>query len=222
MQEEAAEATNQARLFLEQAGEEEEKEEKEEKRGSLVPLHIPRVAALVVDSCRGMFALLVFLVMIFHALCSSFQASWSVCSRRTVVYASSTLAAACPRLVLLFFHLALCSFLLLLGPWCSASWLLYTRRTIAHFIGSGMCKACVAGLEISRCVPLRVWQARMLGILAGMNQKDRFAFYTVVHTPVVCNDMALVTGCRKLWILRSCSPFSRSSTSLSYRRGSSP
>ena len=33
---------------------------------------------------------------------------------------------------------------------------------------------------------------------------------------------SLVMGCRKLRILRSCSPFSRSSTSLSYRRGSSP
>ena len=71
-----------------------------------------------------------------------------------------------------------------------------------------MWKACFAGLYISRCVPTRVWQAQMLGILAGMNQKDRFVFYTVVHTPVV----ALVTGCRKLWILRSCSPFPTSST----------
>ena len=31
-------------------------------------------------------------------------------------------------------------------------------------------------------------QAQMLSFLAGMNQKDYFAFYTVVHTPVVCND----------------------------------
>ena len=80
----------------------------------------------------------------------------------------------------------------------------------------------VQGLVCWPFHPLRVWQAQMLGILAGMNQKDRFAFYTVVHTPVVCNDMALVTGCRKLKLVRSCSPFSWSSTSLSYRRGSFP
>ena len=31
----------------------------------------------------------------------------------------------------------------------------------------------------------------MLSFLAGMNQKDFSAFYTVVHTPVVCNDRCL-------------------------------
>ena len=33
----------------------------------------------------------------------------------------------------------------------------------------------------------------MLSFLAGMNQKD-FAFYTVVHTPVVCNDRCFGYG----------------------------
>ena len=33
----------------------------------------------------------------------------------------------------------------------------------------------------------------MLSFLAGVNQKD-FAFYTVVHTPVVCNDRCLGYG----------------------------
>ena len=37
----------------------------------------------------------------------------------------------------------------------------------------------------------------MLGILAGMNQKDLFAFYTVVHTPAVCNDRCLGNGVQK-------------------------
>ena len=31
----------------------------------------------------------------------------------------------------------------------------------------------------------------MLSFLAGMNQKDCFAFHTVVHTPAVCNDRCL-------------------------------
>ena len=33
--------------------------------------------------------------------------------------------------------------------------------------------------------------------LAGMNQKDYFAFCTVVHTPVVCNDRCLGHGVQK-------------------------
>ena len=88
----------------------------------------PLVAALVVDSGSGMLAVQVFLVMLLHALCSlrpsaclSFQASWPVCTRRTVARSSSTLAVAYPRVVLLL-HLALCSFLLSLGLRCSASW----------------------------------------------------------------------------------------------------
>ena len=36
----------------------------------------------------------------------------------------------------------------------------------------------------------------MLSFLAGMNQKD-LAFYTVVHTPVVCNDRCLGYGVKK-------------------------
>ena len=48
-------------------------------------------------------------------------------------------------------------------------------------------KKTFACLYTSRYVPLRGWQAQMLSILAGMNQKDCFALYTVVHTPVVCN-----------------------------------
>ena len=121
MQEEAAEAMDQARLLLEQAVKRRERKKKR-KRRSLVPLHVPHVAALVVDSGSGMLAVLVFLVMFLHALCShrpsaclSFQASWPVCSRKTVVCSSSTLAVACPRLVLLIFHFALCSFLFSLG-----------------------------------------------------------------------------------------------------------
>ena len=43
------------------------------------------------------------------------------------------------------------------------------------YSGSGMCKACFASFYTSRCVPFRVWQAQMLGIMAGMNQKDSFA-----------------------------------------------
>ena len=45
----------------------------------------------------------------------------------------------------------------------------------------------------------------MLSFLAGMNQKGCFAFFTVVHTPVVCNDrLPWFTGCRKRRFLRSC------------------
>ena len=54
--------------------------------------------------------------------------------------------------------------------------------------------------------PSGVAKPRMLGILAGMDQKDS------------C-DMVPMFKLLKLWSLRSCSP-SRSSTSLSWRRGS--
>ena len=90
MQEEAAEAMDQARLLP--GGEEEEEEEEEDKEGPSYLFIFPRVAALVVDSGSGLLPMLVFLVMFLHALCSlrpsaclSFQASWPVCSRRTVV-----------------------------------------------------------------------------------------------------------------------------------------
>ena len=105
-----------------------------------------------------------------------------------------------------------------------------TRRTV--FCGHGTLSVDLrqwhvqglgfACLYTSRYVPLRGWQAQTLSILAGMNQKDCFAFYTVVHTPVVCNDRCLGYGVRKLRILRSCSPSTRSSTSLSCRRGLFP
>ena len=52
-----------------------------------------------------------------------------------------------------------------------------------------------------RCIfaefPLVVGRTGMLGILVGMDQKDRYAArcsYAVVHTPVVCNDRCATTG----------------------------
>ena len=71
---------------------------------------LPRAATLVVVSGSGALALLV-LCSFRPSAALSFQASWPVCSRRTVLCSSSTLAVA-----LLIFHLALCSFLLSLGP----------------------------------------------------------------------------------------------------------
>ena len=64
-----------------------------------------------------------------------------------------------------------------------------TRRTVfcghgSVDSGSGMCKAWFACLYTSRNVPLRGWQAQM----------DCFAFYTVVHNAVVCNDRCLGYG----------------------------
>ena len=68
----------------------------------------------------------------------------------------------------------------------------------------------------SRCVPCCRSQALMPCIMAGM---DQMFLDMVVHTPVVCNDICLWSRLLILRSLRSCSP-SRSSTSLSRRRGS--
>ena len=80
------------------------------------------VAALIVDNGSGKF-LAGFLVSTLLTLCSlrpsaclSFQASWPVCTRRTVAHSSSTLAVAYPRLVLLVFHLALCFLSIVVWP----------------------------------------------------------------------------------------------------------
>ena len=68
----------------------------------------------------------------------------------------------------------------------------------------------------SRCVPCCRSQALMPCIMAGM---DQMFLDMVVHKPVVCNDICLWSRLLILRSLRSCSP-SRSSTSLSRRRGS--
>ena len=70
VQEEAAEAMDRVRLLKREGVRREGRGGRRGGRGSLVPLHIPRVAALVVDSGSGMLVILVFLVMILHALCS--------------------------------------------------------------------------------------------------------------------------------------------------------
>ena len=159
----------------------------------LMPCRRSCIATLVVDSGSGMLVMLVFLVMILHALCSlclsacqSFQASWPACSRRTD-----------------------CGVLIVDS-------------------GSGMSQAGSADIS-SRAVFLSIvaWPM-MLGIMAVMDQKDYCKFYWQWHVQgLVCWPLHLamcslnvvgrprwITGCRKLWILRSCSPFTRSLTSL--------
>ena len=98
------------------------------------------VAALVVDNDSGMLAMLVFLVILPHALfslrpsaCLSFQASWPVWTRRTVARSSLVPAVTCARLVLLVLRLAVCSLWLSAGPWAGrfgpeeqlCAWLVY-------------------------------------------------------------------------------------------------
>ena len=111
--------------------------------------------------------------------------------RTAMLCSSSTLAVVCPRLVLLIFPLALCSFLFvgLAHDALHHGWL-WTRKTSCMFYWQWHVQGLVYWpLHLARCSsPWRVWQAQMFGILAGMNQKNRFAFCTVVHTPVVCNN----------------------------------
>ena len=113
---------------------------------------------------------------------------------------SLTLAAAYAELVLLVFHLALCSILSFAGPRCSASWPVWTRRTVVlgGFAGDDSSRAvflfCLhaqdarhfgrygpegqfrwgfAGDDTSRAVFLfLVFISMMLGIVAGMALVD--------------------------------------------------
>ena len=83
-----------------------------------------------------------------------------------------------------FFLVAPCSFRLTTGPRCSASWLVWTRRTVFHQHStvivdscSGICRAGFAGIA-PRAVflPVVAW-SQMLGIMAGTHQKDSYALF---------------------------------------------
>ena len=112
------------------------------------------------------------------------QRQWHVCFSGflvTFLFAliflrlSSTMAVACAGLVLpVLMHLALCSLLASPSPRCSRILAGMDQKDFCTFYWQCMCKACFAGLSTSRCVPLCVWQAQMIGILAGMNQKGWF------------------------------------------------
>ena len=74
----------------------------------LVPLHIPLLAALVVDCGSGTLAMLVFLVTFLFALYSLWSspglryfASWPVWTRRTVTRRDARSSSLLARLVLL-------------------------------------------------------------------------------------------------------------------------
>ena len=86
------------------------------------------------------------------------------------VWYRRTVAVVCTWLVLLVtMLLALCSFPWLAGPECSAFWPVSTRRGGC----SGMDNAGIAGDSAPRAVfSSLVGRPRVLGILAGMDQKD--------------------------------------------------
>ena len=65
-------------------------------------------------------------------------------------------------------HLALCSFQSFAGQRCSASWPVWTRRTVmclAGFTGDGT--SCAVFFSV-------VCRPEMLGIMAGLDQKDSY------------------------------------------------
>ena len=91
-------------------------------RGGLLEPLPALVAALVVDNDSGILAMLDFLVMFLHALCSLRSSSGLRCSasrpvwtRRTMARSSSIRAVACAWLVFLVSRLALCSLWLSAG-----------------------------------------------------------------------------------------------------------
>ena len=103
----------------------------------MVPLHIPLLAALVVDSGSGMLVLLFLLVMLL------FAAFLSVVARpefgrfgpegqsSSLVRSSSALARACPRHVLLRAVFPVVAD----RPRCPAQWPLWTTRTRTQLVG---------------------------------------------------------------------------------------
>ena len=94
---------------------------------------------------------------------------------------------------------------IVLRPRCSASWPVLTRRTIARFIGSGMCKAWFAGLFTSRCVPFVVGRPRCSASWPVRTRRIISRSTLSFTLPLCATTCALVTGCRKLRICRSCS-----------------
>ena len=73
--------------------------------------------------------------------------------------------------------LALCSFLLsYTGPRCSASWPIWTRRTVLRYLPAVACAKVVllVILHLTLFFP-SCRQAQMLGIMAGLDQMDSYA-----------------------------------------------
>ena len=82
--------------------------------------------------------------------------------------------------------------------------------------GSGLFWAGFAGYDASFAeFPLVVGRTGMLGIFVGMDQKDRYVATLLFTCPLCATTGAMGYGVEKLWIFRSCSPSTRSSTSLS-------
>ena len=142
------------------------------------------------------------------------------------MYASSTLAVACPRLVLLLFHLASCSFLvawpMMLGimavihqkDYCTFYWQWHVQGLFCWPLHFAMCSlTCLAGPD-----------ARHFGRYEP--ERPIRVLHSCSHARCVQRPWPLVTGCRKLWILHSCTvifvPVYRSCRFPSWRRGIFP
>ena len=142
------------------------------------------MAALVVDNDSGMLAMLVFLLMLPHALCSfrsssgmRCSASWPVCTRRTVARSSSIPAVAFARLVSLVLRLALCS-LVVAGP--RAGGLDQKNNYVLGWF---------TGVDAPRAVFLFfVVRPKMFGIMAGMSAEKLVFFWEMTsHVSVFCS-----------------------------------
>ena len=115
---------------------------------------------------------------------------------------SSTAAVVCAMLVfLVVMHLVQCSIWSSPGLRCSASWPIWTGRTVSREFGAlvvdsgnGLCRAGFAGF--SRAVFLFVVvRPKMLRIMAGMHKKDSYAvgwFYWLR-----CTSRCIVSSCRQ-------------------------
>ena len=174
-------------------------------RKGLEPLHTLLEAALVVDTSSGMF-LAGILVSVLPTLCSlrssaglSFQASWLGWRRRTVMLwpRSSIATVVCAMLVLLVvMPFVLCSLWSSPGLRCPASWPAWTRLRQWHVHG-WFCGICT-----SRCVPFFVVRPKMLGIMAGMNQKKRYVASSLQGRRHLCRDAGGGSAVAVLRVLR--------------------
>ena len=141
----------------------------------------------------------------------------------------ATLSVAFVSLVLLVaLHTTLCSFTLSSGSGCSASWPRRLRRTVMQLVSClglvllvtlhlALCSLCFSARQ-AHCRPAN--DARHHGRYGSeehvLSYLPQVQLLDKVVVPVVCTTNALiqiVAPCRKLWNIRSCSSFSRSSSS---------
>ena len=121
---------------------------------------------------------------------------------------------------------AQCSRLLTTGPRCSTSWPVRKRRTV-------MCSSCarlvfLAILHLALCF-LPCLRSKMPVIMAGMDHRTVWRFTGAVlgqgllHARWCAMSGVMVQTVQKsVWRFHRCSSSSRTSTSFSLRRGSSP